>query len=157
MSNRCRVAVSLLLLVAASGGTIAGEPGNGIVGDWLTGGGKSIVRIERTGPIFTGAIVWLKDPEAPGGGPKLDHMNPDLSRRGRDILGLVILSDLRSDPDGNWSGGRIYDPESGKTYRCEASLDGPDRIRLRGFVGFALLGRTEIWRRGPGGTPNFSP
>jgi uncharacterized protein (DUF2147 family) len=83
-------------------------------------------------------------------------MNPEPSRRGRNILGLVILRDLRSDQDGNWSGGRIYDPESGKTYRCEASLDGPDRVRIRGFVGIALLGRTEIWQRAPK-APILSP
>ena len=156
MSNRCRAAVALLLLAAASEATVAGEPRDGIVGDWLTRDGKSIVRIERNGPTFTGAIVWLKDPEAPGGGPKLDHMNPEPARRDRNILGLVILRDLRSDREGSWSGGRVYDPESGKTYRCEASLDGPDRIRLRGFVGIALLGRTEIWKRAPE-APILSP
>ena len=156
MSNPCRFLVSLLLLAAAAGRAAIGDSGTGIAGDWLTRDGKSIVRIERNGPTFTGAIVWLKDPEAPGGGPKLDHMNPEPSRRGRNILGLVILRDLRSDQDGNWSGGRIYDPESGKTYRCEASLDGPDRVRIRGFVGIALLGRTEIWQRAPE-APILSP
>jgi uncharacterized protein (DUF2147 family) len=149
MSNRSRILVSLLLLAVASAAASAGEPGEGIVGDWLTKGGKSIVRIERDGPAFTGTIVRLKDPEAPDGGPVLDHLNPDPSRRTRPVLGLVILRELRSNQDGNWSGGRIYDPESGKTYGCQASLDGPDRIRIRGFIGIALVGRTETWQRTP--------
>jgi len=118
-----------------------------IVGDWSTKEEKSVLRIERDGATFTAAIQRLKVPDGPSGTPKLDHMNPDSSLRTRPVKGLVILRDLRYDGDGIWSGGRIYDPESGNTYRCKVELEGPDRLRVRGFIGIALVGRTEIWRR----------
>ncbi|MDO8994976.1 MAG: DUF2147 domain-containing protein, partial [Daejeonella sp.] len=35
----------------------------------------------------------------------------------------------------------------GKTYSCKISADGKNKINVRGFVGFSLLGRTETWTR----------
>jgi uncharacterized protein (DUF2147 family) len=49
--------------------------------------------------------------------------------------------------DGTWTDGSIYDPASGYTYRCQLSLDGNDRLRLRGYVGVPLIGRTTTWTR----------
>ena len=69
--------------------------------------------------------------------------------REREVVGLEILRDLRPEPGpvGRWSGGRIYDPGSGRTYRAALSMDGPDRLRLRGYLGIRLLGRTATWIR----------
>ena len=39
------------------------------------------------------------------------------------------------------------DPGSGSTYTCNIALDGDDRLRLRGYVGIPLLGRTTTWTR----------
>jgi uncharacterized protein (DUF2147 family) len=63
------------------------------------------------------------------------------------ILGLEILRGLHPAGDATWDGGTIYDPATGRTYRCAASLDGPDRLLLRGYVGIRLLGRTTTWLR----------
>ena len=65
---------------------------------------------------------------------------------GRDLRGVVILRDLEPDGD-EWSGGTITDPKTGRTYRAKMSLDGPNRLRVRGYVGFSLLGRTQVWER----------
>jgi len=46
-----------------------------------------------------------------------------------------------------WGNGCIYDPASGSTYTCLLTLDGDDRLRLRGYVGLPLLGRTTAWTR----------
>jgi uncharacterized protein (DUF2147 family) len=52
-----------------------------------------------------------------------------------------------SDPGGTWVGGSIYDPATGNTYTCHLALDGDDRLRVRGYVGIPLLGRTTTWTR----------
>jgi uncharacterized protein (DUF2147 family) len=65
---------------------------------------------------------------------------------GRDLRGVVILRDMEQNGD-EWSGGTITDPKTGRTYRAKMSLDGPTRLRVRGFVGFSLLGRTQVWER----------
>jgi Uncharacterized protein conserved in bacteria (DUF2147) len=74
--------------------------------------------------------------------------NPEESLRERPLVGLQVLTGPTREPSSDvWSDGRIYDPGSGKTYRCQAHLDGPDRLELRGYVGIPLIGRTTHWLR----------
>jgi uncharacterized protein (DUF2147 family) len=61
-------------------------------------------------------------------------------------VGLVILRDFKFDED-EWEGGKIYDPESGKTYSCILSIQDKGTLKVRGYVGISLLGRTEIWKK----------
>jgi uncharacterized protein (DUF2147 family) len=50
--------------------------------------------------------------------------------------------------DGEYSGGDILDPDSGAVYRCKLRLDqNGSRLIVRGYIGFSLLGRTQIWQR----------
>jgi uncharacterized protein (DUF2147 family) len=65
---------------------------------------------------------------------------------GSDLRGVVVLRDMEPDGD-EWSGGTITDPKNGRTYRAKMSLDGQNRLRVRGFIGFSLLGRTQVWER----------
>jgi len=47
-----------------------------------------------------------------------------------------------------YEGGEILDPESGKVYRAKMKLDGEgEKLNVRGFIGVALLGRTQTWVR----------
>lgn len=62
------------------------------------------------------------------------------------IEGMVILEGLEKDGD-EWDGGTILDPENGKTYKAKISLDGEDKLNVRGYIGVALFGRTQTWHR----------
>ena len=63
------------------------------------------------------------------------------------MIGLRILWDLSKDGD-FWSGGSILDPANGKTYKCQLSVEDRGRkLKVRGFIGFSLLGRTQYWLR----------
>lgn len=62
------------------------------------------------------------------------------------ILGMVIVSDLEQDDD-EWSGGKILDPKNGKYYKCYIKLVTDHKLKLRGYIGISLLGRTEYWYR----------
>jgi uncharacterized protein (DUF2147 family) len=62
------------------------------------------------------------------------------------VLGLVILTGFKFDTD-EWSDGDIYDPEKGKTYSCTLSLKDSGTLKVRGYIGISLIGRTEIWTR----------
>jgi len=49
---------------------------------------------------------------------------------------------------GRWSGGQIIDPDNGRTYRCEIAVgDGGNKLKVRGYIGFSFMGRTEYWLR----------
>lgn len=119
-----------------------------ISGIWLTGGKEPAkIQIYRSGDKFFGKIIWLKNPTDTGGKQKLDINNPDKAKRSNPVVGLIILKAFRFDNDDEWNGGNIYDPESGKTYSSYMYLKNWNTLRIRGYVGVALLGRTEVWTR----------
>ncbi len=62
------------------------------------------------------------------------------------IEGLVVLNGLQKD-DEQWSDGTILDPKTGKTYKCILSLKHPNKLKVRGYIGFSLIGRTQYWER----------
>jgi uncharacterized protein (DUF2147 family) len=92
-------------------------------------------------------VVWLRSPLDEDGCDLRDRHNPDPTLRDRRVEGLEILRGLAPRPDGTWGNGRIYDPATGNTYTCQLTLDGDHRLRLRGYVGIPLIGRTTIWTR----------
>lgn len=68
------------------------------------------------------------------------------TNKNKPILGMDILTGLSK--DGNeWSGGEILDPKKGTIYKCFIELKGKDKLKLRGYVGVALFGRTVYWYR----------
>jgi len=61
------------------------------------------------------------------------------------LVELVIMRGFEPDGD-TYEDGTIYDPENGKTYDCKMSFKG-STLAVRGYIGFSLFGRTEIWER----------
>jgi len=67
-------------------------------------------------------------------------------RKNEPILGMNILTGLKK--DGNeWSGGKILDPKNGKEYKCYIQLLDDNTLKLRGYIGISMFGRTAIWKR----------
>ncbi len=117
-----------------------------ILGKWLNNGGEAHIQIYKKGNNYFGKLVWLKKPNDEAGKVKVDIKNPDVKLKNRPILGLEILQDLKF-ADGEWEGGTIYDPKSGKTYSCKITANGNDKIDLRGYIGFSFIGRSETWSK----------
>jgi len=147
-----RAAVVLSLPLVAMGfcaglvaqGTVPGA--DAVVGTWRTAEGKAIVEIYTCEETYCGRIVWLRDPIKEGK-PVLDDKNPDEKLRERPVLGMVLLKDFVYDGDDVWTGGTIYDPESGDEYSAKMTLVGDAELELRGYVLIPLFGRTETWIR----------
>ncbi|NCI51089.1 DUF2147 domain-containing protein [Sediminibacterium roseum] len=118
-----------------------------ILGYWLSQNGQAQIQVYKEGDKYFGKIIWLKVPDDPKrGGPKKDYNNPDPALRDKPILGSTILRDFKFN-DGEWTGGRVYDPQNGKEYKCYLKLKDAKTMSMRGYVGVSLLGRTEIWTR----------
>lgn len=62
------------------------------------------------------------------------------------IEGLIFLWGLRETSPHVWDGGYILDPKNGKIYRAKLRLK-HHKLYVRGYVGIAILGRTQIWIR----------
>lgn len=118
------------------------------VGDWRTiddrtHQARGIVRIfEKDGKLYgTVERSLIADPPH----RTCDGCTDD--RKGKPILGMEVIRGLNHDGD-QWDGGTILDPESGTVYRCRLRLeDGGRKLAVRGFVGVAFLGRTQVWER----------
>ena len=121
-----------------------------IAGVWWTPehDGKIEISLDPSGGA-TGRLIAL----APADADNLDDNNPDPSLRAQRVLGLVILRNFWSGKSGMWSGGRIYDPDSGTTYAGTLVLDGNDRLSMRSAVLFGLVSRAELLTRVAGPLP----
>jgi len=92
-------------------------------------------------------IEALTEPKTSEGKEKTDIHNPDPTKRNNPIIGLVFICGFTKKSDTRWENGTIYDPNDGKTYSCSMDLQGPNKIKVRGFIGVDLLGRDYIWSR----------
>jgi uncharacterized protein (DUF2147 family) len=96
---------------------------------------------------LSGKIIALREPRTPEGQEKTDINNPDPTKKERPIIGLVFMSGFIKKSDTRWENGIIYDPKNGSTYSCYMELDAPEKIKVRGFIGISLVGRTDVWTR----------
>lgn len=142
------ILVFLSLTVPAFGSS---EPGD-IFGVWLTEGGSAKLEIFPCGDKACAKVIWLKHPnfvdssDGPVGREKVDLRNSEPNLRNRPIVGLQVMDGLS--PEGEWwRNGSCYDPQSGHTYQCKMRLESPSELRLRGFIGISLLGRTYTLNR----------
>lgn len=118
-----------------------------VIGTWLTPGDNSAkIEIYRGAQKFHGKIVWMKYPNS-NGKPKLDSNNPITGKRNNPRLGLEIMKGFTFNGSDEWKSGDIYDPETGNTYSAYMYLKDRNTLKLRGYIGFSFLGRTQTWTR----------
>ncbi len=122
-----------------------------ILGVWMNEDKDANVEIYKEGDKYYGKIVWLLNPiDEETNKPKLDDENADESLRDRPVMGLLLLKDFVFDGDDEWEDGEIYDPKNGKTYSCYMEFEDEDdmnTLKIRGYIGISLLGRTTYWTR----------
>jgi uncharacterized protein (DUF2147 family) len=142
-----RLTYLLMVLVASWFGATevhATDPASPI-GFWK--GQDATFEMFESGGKLSARIVALSEPKTAEGKEKTDIYNPDPKKRNHPIIGLVFISGFTKKSDTRWENGTVYDPKSGKTYSCFMELQGPDKIKVRGYIGTALMGRNYIWTR----------
>ena len=118
-----------------------------IEGTWITtddetGNQKSEVLIFKENEKLYGKITKLLLPEDQG----KKCINCKGKNKDQSIVGMLIINDLQLD-DYSWEDGTILDPKSGKVYDCNIGFEDSNTLKVRGYIGFSLLGRTQIWKR----------
>jgi len=150
------IVFAILLPAGVPAQSLEGVSGqNRITGTWITAEGKAHVTITKCGEAYCGSITWLKEP-VKNGKPVLDDKNPDEQLRSRPILGMQFMRGFLYDGEGEWTGGRVYDAESGDEYRAKLKLVDQDTMELRGYIMIPLFGRTETWKRLESEPPDLS-
>jgi len=150
------VTLTLGLATLSSWGNTTGA--DSIKGYWVILDGSALIEVYSTlnktgGNEYSVRIVALRDPlftivdsGAPTGELRRDIYNTTPRLRQRTLEGINIASGLKYN-NGTWQGGKIYDPGSGSYYRCQLKLAPGGYLRVRGYMGISLLGRTMYWQR----------
>ena len=120
---------------------------NTVIGKWKTiddktGKPKSIIEIyEKDGKIY-GKIIDILNPA------NKKNLCTECSgaEKNKPVMGMVLINGLTKDND-EYNGGTIIDPTNGKVYKCYIALEAQDKLKVRGYIGLSILGRTQYWYR----------
>lgn len=145
--RRLALLLAAIVCLAPIADTRAGDP-NSPAGLWRTfddhtGEARGLVRIYEENGAFYGKIEQSFTP----GAEKRVCTACDDERKNQPMIGLVIMRHVAWDDD-EYTGGDILDPDTGSVYRCKFQLlDNGQKLKLRGYLGISLLGRSQIWER----------
>ena len=118
-----------------------------IFGNWLsknkdTGAIDSVIKVYKKDGKVVAKIIEIKDTSRQDAVCELCEGR----NKNKPILGLIILTGIEKQDD-EWSGGTILDPRNGKVYQCYIKLVKPNKLKLRGYIGISLFGKTAYWER----------
>lgn len=139
---------TMTLAALALGASSVFAAGESPVGRWQTiddetGKPKSIVEIKEVNGELQGSVVELINPSKPN--PTCEKCEGD--RKDKPIQGMTILWGVKKDGNG-WGDGKILDPQKGKVYGAKLEPEaGGQKLKVRGYLGVAALGRTQEWVR----------
>lgn len=145
LSLRTILTTSALLLASMSTVAASTSP----VGMWKTidddtGQAKAIVQITEHNGTLEGTILKVLKSDD---GPHPICTKCDGARHNQPVEGMTFVWGLTRDGD-EWSDGHILDPHNGKVYKASMQLvDGGRKLKVRGYIGFSWLGRTQVWER----------
>ena len=143
MFHKIILTVSLLLLSLSASA-------NGYIGKWQTINdetkkAQSLVTIWEENGTLKGRIDELLKPESKGS--LCDKCKGEF--KNKKIEGMTFIWDMSKDGN-NYDNGKILDPASGKIYSANMKLiEGGSKLKVRGYIGFSLLGRTQVWVKAP--------
>lgn len=133
------ISVAAVIILAGAVAPSTASAAQPIGGRWLTENGKAIVQIGPCGKAVCGQVI--KVIKYTPGKPKNDANNPEETLRNRPIEGLTILSEFQD--DGSLWKGKIYDPESGKTYASKLTRNPNGSLKVQGCIAFFC--KTQTW------------
>ncbi len=116
-----------------------------LLGQWYTEGKAALIEFSKNENGYFGKVLWLQD-KLNNGKREIDKNNENPQFRKRPILGIQLIWSLHYQ-DGIWTGGWLYDPESGKTFRCLIKKKDSSTLEVRGYLGMPSFGRSVYWTR----------
>lgn len=149
--NITRWGLLIFFLLGLFSSNLAQNATSSPVGKWKTiddntGKQRSIVEIYMKEGKLYGKVLQTFPEEGDDPDPKCTECSDDDPRKDQPVIGMEIMQGLVKKGK-RWEDGRILDPENGSVYDCYLELEKADKLKLRGYIGFSLLGRTQYWYR----------
>ncbi|MCO4822545.1 MAG: DUF2147 domain-containing protein [Flavobacteriaceae bacterium] len=120
--------------------------GQSIIGQWETFDDKTKEKKGRIEIYETNNLYFAKIVKSYISDENTVCQSCEGAKKDKPIIGLVIIENLKKDGD-EYNSGTILDPENGKTYKCYLELIDKNKLKVRGYLGFSLFGRTQYWSR----------
>ncbi|WP_192350052.1 DUF2147 domain-containing protein [Algoriphagus sp. Y33] len=124
-------------------------PSDKLIGVWESVDSDPKLKFEfyKSGDKYFGKLLHASNMyEEDGKTPKKDFKNPDEKLRDRSRYGITNITNLTYE-DGEYTGGKLYNPEEGRSYSVMVKLTSANEMDFRGYVGFSLLGKTMKFKR----------
>lgn len=135
---------ALVAAVALTNPALAAVP-ESVLGKWRTPSRHGVVEIARCGESICGRLLESDGIRA---NPDLrDVNNKDTVKRTRKVKDLQMLGGFARETD-RWSGGWIYNPEDGGTYKATITPTDGKTLKLKGCIVWPLC-KTQTWTRLP--------
>jgi uncharacterized protein (DUF2147 family) len=141
--QRVRVWYAVIIGCLFSTGVFAQPVNDSIIGKWYVEDKTALFDFYRIGSEYRARLLPLAKPDM------VDANNPVDSLKNRKLSGATLIYGLVYDAKKNrWNGGRVYNPENGKTYFCYCMFSSAGtQLFFRGYLGVSILGRTQTWTR----------
>lgn len=127
----CKTILAASLLLAAP----ANASAQALEGRWTNPKRSVIVSVDRCGSAYCGTVSWASDKN-----------KTKVAAKGRNLIGLQILSDLRPAGNGTYKGQAL---EPKRNIRGSATVHqlGPNTMVVKGCAVLGLFCREQRWTR----------
>ncbi len=107
-----------------------------IIGTWISENKKQKIKVsyDDKSKLYVGHVAWMFEDDSANGRVLLDKNNPNIQLKSRRVTGIPMIYQLKLKNKNKFKG-FIYDPISGKEYRCILTL-GADKksVEIRGYI-----------------------
>ncbi|MGP0059005.1 MAG: DUF2147 domain-containing protein [Beijerinckiaceae bacterium] len=110
------------------------------IGEWRVADGTATIRIRHCGAALCGFVATTISPAGK------DERNPDPSKRGRSLLGIETLINMRPAGANLWAG-TTYKSEDGQIYSAKISMQGEQSLKIEGCAPGGGMCGSETWSR----------
>ncbi|WP_160143967.1 DUF2147 domain-containing protein [Chryseolinea soli] len=138
--------IALFLSLGTTGINVM-SPAERLIGVWESEEKNLLIKISKEGAHFVGTMTYYQCATETIMRSRVDIENPDPRLVSRKLLGLKLVEKLSYQGNDVWGGGKIYDPNSGKTYDARVQLTNSNTLVVRGYWRFRWLGRSMVFNR----------
>lgn len=123
------------------------RPSHDVIGVWESEEKNLQIEMFEYNGQFAGRMIYFKCSSDEIMRTCTDTENPDKSLTDRKLLGMTLVTNLSYKGTKVWDHGKIYDPNSGRTYEARIELTGPHTATVRGYWKYRWIGRSMVFNR----------